>query len=242
MSFSEAADHPPATVGCPRFQSLHVEIIDTLIDPRAYVFDSNDLARVLLEDSTTYWGHDMLNSKRGLLGALGLVAMAAGLPAWAAPVSAGTPVVFNFAGPLGPFTSLSIDFGIVRCTVFEDEVASGCLGVASPDNGTITSFDGLDGSGASTPRGRWNDGVASSFTRGPIASFPFAEDGQFSLRYDASIGAIEAFPFAIWTDARGSQTRIDGVVAAAAVPETGTLALIMAGVAAVAIARRRRVA
>jgi hypothetical protein len=180
----------------------------------------------------------MIGLKRGFVAALGLATLMFGTPSWSS--TAGTPVFFNFTSPVaGPFVSLSLNFGIDRCTVFESDTAFGCNGVASPDDGTITLFDGLNGSGSSLPIGSWDDFTFSTALGTATSSLPGTADGVFSLLYAASVGNISAAPFVDLTDGMGVTTRFVGV-GIADVPEPGSVALLtIGGVAALSASRRR---
>ena len=142
----------------------------------------------------------------------------------AAVITAGSPVTFNFnAGSSGPFSTLGITFGFVGCTIFE--TGPGCGGVDAPDGGTMTAFDGLNGTGTSQLVGNWgNVGFSDLFANAPISSHPYAADGIFSLVFAAAEGSIEASPVAFLGLASGGQIRVEGV--ATSVPEPATLALL----------------
>jgi len=177
----------------------------------------------------------MLNLKRILATAAGVFALAYGPPASAALISAGSPVVFNFSGPAGPFTRIVFFFGIEDCTVLDR-----CERPAETDAGSITAFDGLDGSGSSSALMSWRpDDIGDpQFSFNPNGTF--AADGRFSLVYSAAVGSIQASPFVTFEDASGALTRVDGVTVAS-VPEPGTL-LLVAGALLAAATRRRRAA
>jgi hypothetical protein len=161
------------------------------------------------------------------------------LPAWSTPINAGTPALFNFSSSApGPFTSVDLHFGIVACTVFENN--PGCPGPVQTDQVTITLFSGLNGSGGSFVLANWSDGglpVETTAGSGPL--FTLLTDGGFSLVYSATVGSIDAAPFVLLTDAAGASIRLDPD--ATGVPKPESLALLGPGIVAMATARRKRV-
>jgi hypothetical protein len=161
------------------------------------------------------------------------------LPAWAITINSGVPEIFNFSSSApGPFTSINLEFGIDACTLFEN--GPGCLGPIQTDQGTITLFDGLNGSGGSFVFASWSDGGRPiNAILGPGSLFAMLTDGEFSLVYSATAGSIDAAPFAIFTDAAGATIRLDPD--ATGVPEPESLALLCLGIVAMATARRKRV-
>lgn len=180
----------------------------------------------------------MVNLKRAFISVFTAAAATLATPTWSIPINAGTPVLFNFSGPSNA-QSLRIETHIVACSVFES--AGFCNNQQpSPDAGTITLFDLLDGMGASTFIDSWDDSGFLVSMSTPISSFFYAADGQFSLRFMATEGSIEAAPSATFIDAQGAATLVNGVAAINTVPEPDSLALFGLGLIGLAVARKRK--
>ena len=182
----------------------------------------------------------MNNFKRGCVASMAVAALATSAPARSVPVTAGSPVIFDFTSPTaGPFTRADVQYGIDYCTLFETNESHHCHGTDTPDNGTIRFFDGPDGSGSMIDFiPTWSDySAAGDNIVQTTGRFAGLADGVFSLVYTSAVGDIDAAPFVLLTDARGVTTRVDGV---AAVPEPGSIALLGIGALAVSTAARRR--